>query len=197
MTLFDLLFLVFFLAAAGTLIVASVGALRGRRARALALLRRLSIAAAVYFCALLMVSAFTPQRYIAIGDDQCSDDWCIAVQAVHGETTGLGLQYDVTFRLSSRARRVAQRERFVDVYLRGERGREYAPRAEANAVPFDTLLQPGETISATRRFLVPADASIVGLVITRAGGGRFPGCCIIADEASLLHRRTLVTLNRR
>lgn len=197
MTLFDLLFVVLFLAGAGILIVALVGALRGRRARALVLLRRLGIVAALYFCALLLISALTPQRYLAIGDDQCSDDWCIAVQAVHRESTSLGLQYDVTFRLSSRARRVAQRERFVAVYLRAERGREYPPLADANAVPFDTLLQAGETVSATRRFLVPSDANIVGLVITRAGGGRFPGCCIIADEASLLHRRTLVTLNHR
>jgi hypothetical protein len=197
MTLFDLLFVVLFIAGAGTLVVASVAALRGRRARALVLLRRLGVAAAVYFCMLLLVSALTPQRYLAIGDDQCSDDWCIAVEAVHRESTNLGLQYDVTFRLSSRARRVAQRERFVAVYLRGERGREYVPVTDAKAVPFDTQLQAGDTVSATRRFVVPADASIVGLVITRAGGGRFPACCIIADEASLLHRRTLVTLNRR
>jgi len=194
-TPFDLLFLVLFLVGVGTLFVAALAALRGRLARALVLLRRLGVVAAVYFGALLLVSALTPQRYLAIGDDQCSDDWCIAVQTAQHERTSNGFQYDVTFRLSSRARRIAQRERFVAVYLRDAGGREYAPIADATAVPFDTLLRAGENVSAARRFLIPLDAGVVGLVITRVGGGRFPGCCIIADEASLLHRRTLVTLN--
>jgi len=164
-TVFDLLFLVLFLACVGTLIVAAITALRGRRARALVILRRLGIAVALYFCALILVSALSPQRFSTVGADQCSDDWCIAVQAVRRDTTSAGIGYEMTFRLASRARRVAQRERFVAVYLRDQRGRRYAPVAEASEVPFDTLLKPGESARAIRRFLVPADARVAGLVV--------------------------------
>lgn len=195
MTVFDLLFLVLFFACVGTLIVAAVTALRGRRARAAVILRRLGIGVALYFCAVILVSALSPQRFSTVGADQCSDDWCIAVQAVRRDTTSAGIGYEVTFRLASRARRVAQRERFVTVYLRDQRGRRYAPVTEASAVPFDTLLKSGESVRAIRRFLVPAGARVAGLVVARGGGGWFPGCCIIADEGSLLHRRTLVKLD--
>jgi len=81
------------------------------------------------------------------------------------------------------------------VYLRDERGGRYAPVTEVGAVPFDTLLQPGETVAATRRFLVPAEARVAGLVVARGGGGWFPGCCIIGEQGSLLHRRTIVKLD--
>jgi hypothetical protein len=196
MTAFDLLFLVVALACIGTLISAAIAALRGRNARALAILRRLSIAIAVYLCVLVLVSALTPQRFSTVGAEQCSDDWCIAVQSVRSDTTTAGIRYDVTFRLASKARRVAQRERFVVAYLRDERGTRYDPVTDASAIPFDTLLQPGQVVAATRRFLVPTDVKLTGLVIARGGGGRFPGCCIIGDEGSLLHRRTIVKLDR-
>jgi hypothetical protein len=195
MTVFDLLFVVLFLASLGTLIVAAVSPLQGRRGRALVLLRRLGVVLAFYFCALILVSALTPQRFRAIGVDQCSDDWCIAVQSVRRDTTRAGIGYEVTFRLASRARRVAQRQRFVAVYLLDERGGRYAPVTDATEVPFDTLLQPEETLAAIRRFLVPSDARVAGLVVARGGGGWFPGCCIIGDQGSLFHRRTIVKLD--
>jgi hypothetical protein len=196
-TVFDLLFVILFLVSLGTLIAAAVSAIRGRRGRAVVLLRRLGVVLALYFCAVILVSALSPQRFSAIGVDQCSDDWCIAVQSVRRDTASTGIRYEVTFRLASRARRVAQRERFVAVYLLDERGRRYAPATDATEVPapFDTLLQPEETVATIRRFLVPADAKVAGLVVARGGGGWFPGCCIIGDQGSLLHRRTIVRLD--
>jgi len=194
-SVFDLLFLVLALAAIGTLLTATVLALRGRGARARGVLRRLGVAAAVYFLMIVIVSAITPQRYARVGDDRCADDWCIAVAAVQRDTTRDAIGYDVTFRLASRARRVVQREHFVGVHLQDQSGRRYDPVADPRAVPFDTLLGPGESIMAHRRFVVPAGADIVGLVVTRDGGGRFPGCCIIGNEGSLFHRHTLIRLD--
>lgn len=194
MTIFDLLFAVLFLVGVGSLLVALAAALRGRRARALVILRRLGIVAALYICVLLVVSALSPRRLLAIGDDQCSDDWCIAAQTVRRDTTPAEIRYEVAFRLSNRARRVAQRERFVAVYLRDQRDHRYGPVADASAVPFDTLLAPGQALVAIRRFIVPAGAGEVGLVVAREGGGWFPGCCIVGEQGSLFHRRAIVKL---
>jgi hypothetical protein len=195
-TPFDLLFLFLFLTAVVSLLVAAVQALRGRGARALTIVRRVGIVAAAYFCVLLVVSAVAPARVLAVGDDHCSDDWCIGVSGARRAATTAGTDYDVDFRLRSRARRVNQREHFVAVYLRGRDGRRYDPVPDARAVPFDTLLHPGETVAAPRRFHVPAGAVVEGAVISRTGGaGWFPRCCIIADEGSLLHRPTIVRLD--
>ena len=192
MSIFDLLFAVLFLAGATTLAMAGIAALRGRRSRAAVLLRRLGIGAALYLGAVILVSLLTPQRYVPRGQDQCSDDWCIAVEAITRDTVPEGARYEVTFRLSSRAGRITQRERFVVAYLRDAAGRRHDPMRDAGAVPFDTLLGPGEKVTATRRFLLADPEEIMGVVIAREGGGRFPGCCIIGDEGSLVHRRTIV-----
>ena len=194
MTVFDLLFIVLFFTAIGTLVVAETHALRRRGARALAVLMRLGLSVAAYFAIVVAVSLASPQRYVAIGDDQCSDDWCIAVEGVLRTPVSDGVLYQVNFRLSSRARRVAQRERYVVAYLRDARGRRFDSDPAAAAVPFDVELQPQESVTATRLFTVPADAADVGLVVAREGGVPIPGCCIIADEGSLFHKKTAVKL---
>ncbi len=196
MTLFDLLFLALALAAIATLAAAALAALRGHRARALLLLRRLGIAAALYLGVVLLVSLATPRRWVKLGEDRCADDWCVAVAGVRRDSAADEELYTVSLRLSSRARRVSQRERSLAVYLRDRAGRRYDPLPDVGEVPFDTLLRAGESLEAVRRFRVPAGAAVQGLVIAREGfGGRFPGCCIIADENSLLHRRPMVAID--
>jgi hypothetical protein len=195
MTIFDLLFLVLFFAGVIALTAAGVLATRGHHVRALATLQRLAMAAAAYMSVVVVVSLLTPQRFIVVGEDQCSDDWCIAVRAVNRQSATAAVQYTVAFRLTSRAGRVAQRERSVVVYLRDSRGRRYDPDRDASVVPFDTLLAPRQTLEAVRRFSVPSDAQIVGLVVTREGGTPGPGCCIIGAEGSVFHKRTIVRLD--
>jgi hypothetical protein len=193
-TLFDLLFLLLFLIGAVTLGVAGIAAVRGKRVAALAMLRRLGVFTVAYLAVVAIVSLATPRRFIALGDDQCSDDWCIAATGVRRSPGPGGVSYEVTFRVSSRARRVAQRERGVTVYLRDGRGHRYDPDPGAD-VPFDVMLEPGQAVTTTRAFTVPFGVPIVGLVIAKGGAFPFPGCCIIGDEGSLLHRRTVVRLD--
>lgn len=141
-----------------------------------------------------LVSLLSPRRFVDVGDDQCSDDWCIAVTSAGRSPGDTGGAYDVTFRLSSRARRVAQRERFVVAYLRDARGRRYDPDSRAADVPFDVRLEPQQAVTATRRFRVPADAHDLGVIIAREGDIPLPRCCIIGDEGSLFHKKTVVRL---
>jgi hypothetical protein len=194
MTIFDLLFIALFLTAAGTSVAAVVAAVRGRRATARVLVRRLALSTAAYLGAVAIVSVASPRRFVDVGENQCSDDWCIAVTGVR-RTPGLGeVAYEVTFRISSRARRVAQRERGVVVYLEDGRGRRYDADPRVADAPFDVRLEPLQQVTTTRAFTVPADAPAVGLVVWRTSGMPFPGCCIIGGEGSLFHRRTMVRL---
>jgi len=153
-------------------------------------------AAAVYLVIVAAVGIGTPQRYAARGEPQCSDDWCITVVDVERQRRDASVRYIVSFELSSRARGVPQRERMVVAYLRDAAGGRYDAEPDAAAVPFDTLLAPGQHVPAQRVFVVPIGAVILGLVFTHEGTGAwFPACCIIGDDGSLLHKRTLVRLD--
>jgi hypothetical protein len=192
MTVFDLLFAALFLTGVVTLLAAAVAALRGRRDRVAILLRRLVAGAAAYLAVVVAVSLASPRRVLDVGEDLCSDDWCLSVTGMRREARADAVAYDVTFRLSSRAGRRAQRELGVQVYLLDDRGRRYDPVPDDRDTPFDVLLQPLEAVTARRAFAVPADAS--GLLLAVSHGGAFPGCLIIGESDSLLHARTAFRL---
>jgi hypothetical protein len=196
-TVSDLFFGAFALATVGMLVAIGWHVALGHRATSLQLLRALGIGWGVYAAMLLLSSVATPQRYLAIGEALCSDDWCISVSRVNTRAMTDSVQLDVTLRLESRARGVSQRERFVSVYLVDADGMRYNPRTNPADVPFDTLLTPGQSLLATRRFLIPGAVTIDGLVVAREGAGRFPGCCIIGDDNSLLHKRPVARLQPR
>ena len=181
MSLFDLLFIVLFLAAVVTLLIAASFAIRGRGARAIALLRRLCICAGVYFGIIAVTSIFLPRTVLHVGDPRCFDDWCIAVDNASRQLAGDHAAYTVTLRLFSTARRVSQREKDVAVYLVDDRGRRYDPAPSQSDVPFSVQLGPQESVKSTRVFDVPADAHSPGVVIAHEGG--FPiGWFIIGYE---------------
>jgi hypothetical protein len=181
MTLFDLLFIVLFLIALGILAGALVAALRSHPDRARRRLRGLGLGTALYMVVVTVVSVVSPRRVAALGEDQCSDDWCIAVTDIAHTGTGTIDTYTVAFRLSSRARRVTQRERFVVAYMRDGTGQRYDAGPGRGQPPFDASLGPGESRFTSRTFEVAAHAVGIGVVVAREGGLGFPGCCIIGE----------------
>ena len=165
----------------------------GRWTRAGRILRRIGVGAAVYLAAVIVVSIVNPRRVYRVGDTQCFDDWCIAVTEAHRAPTSAGTGYEVAMRLSNRARRMPMGEKGTVVYLTDGQGRRYDPNPHATAVPFDTRLQPGESVVATRRFDVPRDAQGLGLVYTHEGG--FPIGWLIIGEGGWFSRPPVVRLD--
>jgi hypothetical protein len=192
MTLFDLLFILAFLSAVAALATAAYQAIRGRARLAGSILLRLAISAAVYLGIVALVSVTSPRRVLHTGDERCFDDWCFAVNHVAKAPSAQGVSYTVDLRLFSRARRIAQREKDVDVYLVDARGNRFEPAPAPSAAPFDVMLQPGDSVITTRVFQVPADAHELGLVLDHHAG---PGKFIIGDDLSLLHKRTIIRLD--
>jgi hypothetical protein len=193
MTVFDLLFLAVVLASLMTLIAVAAAFIRRRRAHALVMLRKFGLCAAAYLAIVAVVGFMSPQRVLNIGDPWCFDDWCLSVEGVSLMPKAAQIDYTVSLRIFSRALRVAQRARGAWVYLIDDRGRRYAPEPDAYSVPLDVLLQPGETVTTSRRFEVPADARGLGLITGHGGPCCFPDF-IIGDEASLFHKRTFIRL---
>jgi hypothetical protein len=170
MKLADLIFIVLFLTAVSTLIAAAGFALRRQFGRAGRILGRLLVCAAAYMAIVIGVSLLAPRRVVSVGDPQCFDDWCVTVAGFRRMPEGGSVRYTVDLRLSSRARRVSQRENNLAVYLTDAHGRRYDPLADSSYTPFNVLLGPGESAAVSRSFLVPAAATEVGAVIAHEGG---------------------------
>lgn len=187
MTIFDLIFIIAFFTTVILLVAIAVAALRRRRVRGL--LYGLGVFLTVYLGIIIAVSLLSPQRMIPLKEPQCFDDWCIAVEQAERTPVGEAVSYTVTLRLFSRARGRPQRENGVSVYVLDDRGRRYEAQADSQAVPLNVLLQPGESVNAVRKFLLPAEARNPGLVVAH---GRFPGVFIIGDDQSLFHKSSLM-----
>jgi hypothetical protein len=195
MTLFDLLFIAALLAAMGALIIAIVSAFRGRGARARAILRRLAFCTAVYIGLVYMVTALSKSAVLSVGDPECSDDWCIAVESVKRTPKNSVAVYDVTLRIFSRARRVAQRELAAkDVYLTDAGWRRYDPVLTGSEIPLNTLLQPGESVTTTRTFELPRDVRDISLMVDRSQPLILP-ICLIIGECGAFHKGPVVRIN--
>jgi hypothetical protein len=193
MNLFEPLFLLLVLVTIVTLITTVVFAVGGKVARAGRILRRLGISAGVYFVIVIGVSVLNPQRVYRVGDTQCFDDWCIGVVGAQWTGAPPVERYEITLRLSNRARRVPMGEKGTVVYLTDAQGRRYDPLPDGADVALDTVLQPGESVSATRRFDVPRDTPNLGLIYTHEGG--FPIGWFIITEGGWFQKPPVVTLN--
>jgi hypothetical protein len=193
MNVFEPLFLVLVAITIGTLITAAVAALRGGRQRAGRILRRLGVGAALYFAVVIVVSIVSKPRLYRVGDPQCFDDWCITVTDSRSRSADAGVDVEVSLRLLNRARRVPMGEKGTVVYLTDAQGRRFDPLPDPAGVRLDSILQPGESVIATRRFRLPVDARNVGLVYTHQGG--FPIGWLIISEGGWFQRPPIVRLD--
>lgn len=151
------------------------------------------------------MSLASPQRVLALHQDRCFDDWCLAVERVAHTQVIRGVQargrfYLVTVLVSSRARGISQRARDAQVYLVDAQGGRYnlAPAAQcaldrsgAGGQPLDTELAPSGTFMRTSAFDIPLHALRVGLVVTH---GLFPDVLVIGGQQSFLHKPTIILL---
>jgi hypothetical protein len=192
MLLADLVFLFLLLLAAGTFVLAAGYALRREYRRAGLVLWRLLLAAAVYMLCVIAISLFGSRRVVKIGEPQCFDDWCVAITVVNKEAVSEGLRYTVDLQLASRALRVPQRERYMVVYLIDNAGRRFDPVPNASEVPFGVLLQPGQSMNASRSFLLPLDAAHVSAVVTHEGG--FPIEWLVAGYDAWFRKPPIVEI---
>ena len=194
MTIFEPLFILLFLAAVASFLMAGVAALSGQRPRALRTLRRLAVGAAAYFAIVLFVAFFSVPPVHRVGEPICFDDWCITVADAKRTLAGAAQSWHVTLRVSSRAKRIEQRENYAAVFLTDSRGGKYRPDPASATVPLDSRVGPGESVDATRTFTLPPDATDIRLVFTHEGG--FPMGALIIGENQLFHDATVVKLDR-
>jgi hypothetical protein len=209
-TIFDLLFIACFLAAAVSLLRAVYDSCRRRWASSARVLRRLGCGAAAYAAVLVAVSLTSRQKILRMGEKQCFDEWCISVErAARQPQVGKppavaharGIFCVVTVRVSNAARRKAQRETDVGVCLIDREGHRYDPSPQGQlaldatgtgGLDLTTKMPPGGSYERTLVFDLPKETADLGLVVIH---GLFPGALIIGDSQSFLHPPTVVRLN--
>jgi hypothetical protein len=210
-SIFDLLFIVCFLAAAISLLRAAYYACRRRWMSSARVLRRLGYGAGAYTIVLVAVSLTSSVKVLRMGERQCFDDWCISVERVARQSqigerpaaaNARGAFWLVTVKVSNAARRRAQRETDVGVCLIDPAGHRYYPSPPgqmaldatgAGGQELTTMMAPGGSFERTVVFDVPRDSTDLGLVVTH---GPFPGVLIIGDSGSFLHAPTVVRLSK-
>ena len=207
MSLGDIIFLGFALVSIG-FVLRGLYLLLRRRWRRAGLNFAVLLALGVVYCAALVTAALVGgQRVAKLGERLRFDDWCIAVEkaATRGEIGGVSAPagtrfWLVTVEVSSEARRVAQRETNVWIYLVDAKGNRYladpagqpALEQEGAAGPaLTSRLQPGESFEHTEAFAIPVEAQGLGAVVAHAW---FPGALIIGGSESVFHQPTITPL---
>src|SRR3954469_22272831 len=154
MTVFDLIFLLAFLASVIALIAAAVVTMRGRSAKGRNIFVMWAVCAAIYFAASFAVSYAKSPQILHAGEPWCFDDWCLTVDEAKQSPAPPLVAYDVQFHISSRAGRITQRANGAWVYLIDELVHLSPPQPDALQVPLDAVLRPNESLAASRTFQI-------------------------------------------
>jgi len=193
MTIFDLLFILIFLATVVALSSAIFQAIRGQRRKSLRVLSVSAVSAAIYFAICCASSILTPRCELRIGQSQCFDDWCVELDAINKIASNSAITYQTTIRIFSQAKRISQRENGIAFYLEDDLGHRYSALPDPSATPSNVLLQPNESVTLTRNFQLSSTAHAEGFVATHEGG--FPiQWFIIGEGQSLFHREPITCL---
>jgi hypothetical protein len=169
MSYFDLLFLVSVPLSIATLVTAAISALRGRRRRALSIVKWWGIYVAAYMMIALAVDFIAPRHTMRVGELWCFDHWCLAVEKVDTAPVNSETAYDIKLRIHNSSRRVVQWAPNAWIYLIDDRGRRYPPVDDPAAVRLDVRLQPLQTVTTSRAFHVPAGVQDLGLITGHGG----------------------------
>ena len=191
-TIFDLLFLVLVFAAVVSLVRAGSLAARRQFGYSRRVLGGLFIGAVIYFATIVLVSLYLPRRIASLGENQCFDDICVAIDGFSRRSEGAVPVYEVSARISNRARGAAQREQNLVMYLTDDKRRRFDAILNAADVPFNVLLNAGDSVIVERTFRLPGDSTNTFASITHEGG--FPIRWLIIGETAWFHKPPLVLL---
>ncbi len=184
MTIFDLLFIATFLFVSVSALAAVILLVWRRNAAAKKMSLVFAVYLSVYFGILIATSILSKQRMVAMGENQCFDEWCLRVVDVayaaapkSGNTLAI-----VTMEVSNRGRARPQSEPQTFVYIVDDRGNTYWQSREAQAEyershgrsrALTSMITAGDTISVKQIFELPKNVGHLALIIGHPFGPGF------------------------
>jgi hypothetical protein len=189
--------LVFFgvVLASGAILLTALSFLAlGRFRQARSIFRWWSVCAAGYVAMTIAVSLLTPQAIVNPGQSYCNDDWCISIRSVTKTQAAHDIAYKAYARIFTDDTSVKQSIKGASLYLIDEHNRRFPLIADPAVTPFDTVLDPGQSLDTTLTFLAAPDAQQLFLKIDWGGNRlvKFLVKFVIGNDRSLLHRPTLL-----
>jgi putative Ca2+/H+ antiporter (TMEM165/GDT1 family) len=124
----------------------------------------------VYILAVATVSLLTPQTIVNMGSSYCFDIWCIGIDRVDSQTQDSGTFYKVDVHIFSDGNHVKVSPKGVSLYVLDERGRHFPLIQDSSVMPFDSILDSGQSIKTTLTFATAPDAQRLFLVGDEARG---------------------------
>jgi hypothetical protein len=145
-----------------------------------------------YLLAVVAVSLTAPAKIVNLGDSYCVDIWCIGIERVSATPLGAQIRYKADVRIFSDANRVTTSARGTALYLVDDRGRRFPLVNDPSAIPFDVILDPGQSVRTSLTFLAAEDARHLFLTGNAPEPPPFWVRLYFGSDDSLLHKRTLL-----
>ncbi len=154
----------------------------------------------IYLGVLLLTSWRQQQRQIAMGNEQCFDEMCFAIQGADEVEGFLARGQErarlvrARVRVTNRGKGHAQSEALIRPYLLDGQGRRWDEVRGLSGVRLTTRVATGDSVVSEPVFRISRDANHLRLVLTH---GRWqPGVLVIGDPDSWMHRATVMMLER-
>ena len=147
---------------------------------------------AAYILAVVAYSLLSPQTTVRVGDSYCADILCFRVEEINAETRVSDTIYKVSVQVFSDAHRVATSARGTSIYLLDERGRRFPLINDISVAPFDSILQPQQSIKTTLTFSTAPDVRQLFLTADHASKLPFWVRLYFGSDFSYLHKQPLL-----
>jgi hypothetical protein len=184
----SILLLVGLLASAVTLVTVVALCLRAQFRRAGRIVFRWAACAAAYAAILLLTAMLPNASALKTGVPYCDDDLCMIVRSVSATPGPAGVTYRFAIRLFTRANQGTRSAKGATAYLTDQRNRRFPPVYDPSAIPFDVAIEPGQSVSTSLTFTVPADAHAL---VFGVGVDRIQYASFIIGNGDLLHHPRL------
>ena len=159
-----LILLAVLLTSVGALMTALFLCLRGQWRRGIRIVFRCGLCLAVYGAVLVGAAILPRESVLRTGVPYCDGDMCMSVESITRTVEQSRMSYRFGVRLFSLANHQPRSTKGATVYLADDRNRRFLPVSDPSAIPFDTDLQPGQSVNTSLSFTLPLNAR--GLVFS-------------------------------
>jgi len=126
-----------------------------------------------------LISLLTPRTIVKVGETYCLDINCLGIDEVAAPPPGSDSVYKLKAHVFNDANTIKISFKGYSLYLLDEQGRRFPLIDDPSAVPYDSLLDPGQSIKTTLTFEAAPDVRQLFLAIGEAGphehvGGKTP-----------------------
>jgi hypothetical protein len=104
-----------------------------------------------------LISLLTPRTIVNVGETYCMDIDCLGIDEVVTQAHAINTTYKLNAHFFNDANTVKISFKNVAYYLVDERGRHFPMVSDPSVPPYDTLLDPGQSIKTTLTFEVAPD----------------------------------------